>query len=63
MLAKVSHVDIDLCLVGTHVVVDLAQEKLKRPYEVSILLPNKTFLDLELLLDMLNELFEVSLII
>ena len=63
MLAQVSHVDIYLCLVGTHVVVDLAQEKLERPYEVPILLPDETFLGLKLLLDMLDELLEVALII
>ena len=63
MLAKVSHVDIYLCLVGTHIVVDLSQEKLERPYEVPILLPDETFLVLKLLLDMLDEILEVALII
>ena len=63
VLAQVSHIDIDFCLVGTHVVVDLAQEKLKRPHEVSILFPNENLLGLELLLDMLDELLEVALIV
>ena len=63
MLAKVSHVNINLCLVSTHVVVNFAQEKLKRPYEVSILFPNEIFLGLELLLYMVYELLEVALII
>ena len=63
MLAKIPHVNVDLCLVSTHVVVNLAQEKLKRPHEVSILLPDEILLGLEFLLNVVNKLFEVTLII
>ena len=63
MLPQISHVDVNLGLICTHVVVDFANEEIECGHEVLVTLSNQILVLAELILHMVYQLLKVSLIV
>ena len=54
MLSQISHIDVNLGLVGPHIIINLAQEQLKSLYKVTMVLPDVRLMVCKLLLHVMS---------